>query len=35
MRYGHVVRGKTESEKGKAEKSIVKATQEGVDSEPR
>jgi len=35
MGYRQVVRGKTESEKGKVEKSIVKATQEGVDPEPR
>jgi len=30
-----VVRGKAENKKGEAGKSIVKATQEGVDSEPR
>jgi hypothetical protein len=35
MRYRQVVRGKTESEKGKVKNSIVKATQEGVDPEPR
>ncbi len=30
-----VVRGKVENEKGEAEKSIVKATQDGVDPGPR
>jgi len=35
MRYRQAVRGKAKSEKGEVEKSIVKATQESVDSGPR